>query len=63
MSERWKEIRNQINEVNQVLKNLQLELIKIQEKCKHENLPKHLLGEEYMETCSDCGRIFYLYRI
>lgn len=45
------------------MKDLEKEWEKLKENCNHSNLPEHSLGEEYRDTCPDCGYIAYCMEI
>lgn len=44
-------------------RSLDYEINELQRACRHPAMPERNLGEEYMDTCPDCGYAVYCYRI
>lgn len=42
---------------------IQRQIDEIRTACPHSKLPKRELGEEYMDTCPDCGYVQYCYSL
>lgn len=44
-------------------RRLEYEVTELQRACRHSSLPERELGEEYMDTCPDCGFTRYCHRL
>lgn len=64
---RWEQIYEEIKAINQEADQKKDPLTKewqsIRSACTHPNLPKRELGEQYVDTCPDCGHVSYCYMI
>ncbi len=56
-------LRTKLEGLDQQREVVQTQLRMIREACAHPQLPTHALGDEYMDTCPDCGHVAYCYRI
>lgn len=60
---RSKAIRRRMGKLDDERQVLQAEATDIMERCGHPKLPDRVLGEEYMDTCPDCGFTSYCYAV
>jgi hypothetical protein len=57
----WQEITKKIQDLGVQRSILLKEWREIQSMCAHRSLPRRELGEQYMDTCPDCGYVVYSY--
>lgn len=60
---RWQEIVTALSYHANESTALAKEWTKIKAACQHVKLPARTLGEEYQDTCPDCGYVSYCYRL
>lgn len=60
---RWKTLVGQRTDLEKQIQEINENLSIIQSRCSHPNLPERGPGEEYMDTCPDCGYAQYCYLI
>jgi hypothetical protein len=60
---RWKELFYALGYLREQEKKYEAEWTAIKTNCKHENLRKRELGEQYYDICPDCGFGSYCYKI
>lgn len=58
---RIRSIRDKVDGLKKEIKTFTEEWKELQDTCSHPNLPKRSFGEEYMDTCPDCGYMTYCY--
>lgn len=61
--DKYLSIKDQIDLLENEVANLDSELKSLRDRCTHPSLPKRTLGEQYMDTCPDCGHLQYCYVI
>lgn len=60
---RWERIKKELEGIETERKILRDDLKYLQSKCSHGSLPAREPGEEYCDTCPDCGYVAYRYAI
>ena len=63
MPESYLVLRERMLQLNSQRDDIQRQIDEIRAACSHPNLPKREDGEEYMDTCPDCGHTRYCYSI
>lgn len=60
---RWQEIATSLGYHAAESRALSEEWASIKSKCQHPKLPPRALGEQWMDTCPDCGFVSYCYEV
>lgn len=60
---KYEEVSSELCGIEERRDTLCSEIKRLQEECRHPDLPKRAVGEEYMDTCPDCGFTQYCYAL
>lgn len=59
----WELYRNRLVQLDREKSEVAAVWEEMQALCDHSKLPNRELGEEYADTCPDCGHVAYCYQI
>jgi hypothetical protein len=57
----WERYRDHLVELDREKREVSALWAELRTACSHPKLPPRTLGEEYADTCPDCGHVNYCY--
>jgi len=54
---KWEHLRDRLVQIDRERQQIVEQWAKLRARCNHPRLPVRELGEEYVDTCPDCGHV------